>query len=90
MQVLTSLFSFLFKLSHGFVLHLITFHFVDTWTMCICSRRCNYRGELASTMFNIFSLQALNYIALRVSKLSDKVFSCSLEEAELIICLKFI
>lgn len=39
-------------------------------------------------MFNIFSLEAFNYIAFCVSKLSDNVLSCSLEKAELIICLK--
>lgn len=39
MQVLTPLFSLIFMLLHSFMLHLITFHFIDTWTVCICSRR---------------------------------------------------
>lgn len=83
MQVLSPLSSLVFTLLHSFMLHFITFHFIDTSTVRLFTRRHRVRGELPSTLFNIFPLQAFNYIGFCISKLSDNVLSCSLEKAEL-------
>lgn len=69
MQVLSPLSSLVFILLHSFMLHFIAFHFIDTSTLCICSRRPRVRWELPSALFNIFPL-------LHLTTLVSALISC--------------
>jgi len=65
----------------------VTFDYLSFYIYMDCvhlfTETQSYRGELASALFNVFPLQALNYIVVCISKLLGNILSCPLEKAEL-------